>query len=985
MLKRIPILRGLNLRESDINRPPEFAQDCRNVEKNSKGEVILRWGYDKINSDPDIIDLFEYIGSENDPQRGSLLALKRDGLYRLVGSSFVKINQGNTITSQPEWTTQTKPVEYNKVFYWNDPSLNVDLWKFDGYSQYRAGVPQPIFSSLPSLSGDTYYFRVLLAHYDTQGNVTYGDYKTFKSADNNITLNMRGISVEGVGDNYGGFYQKFAEFSTADEQEIYYASAGDNNLTADLGTGEHNYVQGDTALLLNRDTSSFDPIRIASTTTNTITFEQSDVEGKRFTVNSVVYGGIERRWEILVYRSQSEFSNFQRLKETTTVQNEKQTVTFSTSPTSGDFTLRFEGQTTSSLAYNAPAATVEAALDALSTINDCIVTKLGNEYTVEFAGTQAGTDVSELEIASNTLAVEVTLAPVAWEFNSSGAYPFINQTGFTGLEATGIYDIQNQTISNIQSGGALNWNGTSSGSGYGHEYVVRPANSISPGTPIRIQGGGPSAGPAINTTVTIYTYRANGTAINSYVVSNTTGTVWSYDQSISEAETVTMVRTSILNNYGAGSASYAVDYVRTSIQQSVNISIDTITEGGSSNKKDFSLSNTNGDFTLTYGGSLYSEENFSFNLEQVYDSTLVRVLPPKAKYITLYNEFLILGNIDPKSEDFGYASRFGENTRLEDAIVWSDISTFSNGSSIETFLINNIRPVGNSEDGAISAIHGNDDNLVVHKQKQSYYLNGDLINNNVRSRKAMTEQIGSASHRSIRNVEGGHLYVSPKGVHLSVGGQRPTELSDLIEPVFTEEAIFSDLDFVNAKSITDFLREKIYIFIPRLSNGGIVLSYDYYHKDWFVHDNIPAVKGFQDVGVTSTDIYFADSTGLYKRNLESKKDVNSRIIGYYWTGWFDLDMPSVVKKFVNFILLSIAKKDFTATIKGYCNWNADTEESSNTIEFNDSVHSEDTQVLEVQANCVSYRISNESDGSDLHITSYEVEFEPTQTKPKGTI
>ena len=302
--------------------------------------------------------------------------------------------------------------------------------------------------------------------------------------------------------------------------------------------------------------------------------------------------------------------------------------------------------------------------------------------------------------------------------------------------------------------------------------------------------------------------------------------------------------------------------------------------------------------------------------------------------------------------------------------------------------MNNVRSVGDSSDGAITALHGNDDNLVVHKEKQSYYLNGDLVNNTIRVRRAMTEQVGSASHRSIRDVEGGHLYVSPKGIYLSVGGQKPVELSDLIEPLFTDNALeLSALNTAASKTVTDFLREKMYIFIPYVdtAQGGIVVSYDYYHKDWFIHDNIDATLGFQDVGITSTDVYFANSTGLYKRNLLSKRDNTQRINGFYWTGWFDLDYPSIVKKFNNFILLSIAKKAFTATIKGYCNWNKDTEESSNTIELSESVSSEDTQVLQVQANCVSYRISNESDGSDLHITSYEVEYESTQTKPKGTV
>lgn len=69
--------------------------------------------------------------------------------------------------------------------------------------------------------------------------------------------------------------------------------------------------------------------------------------------------------------------------------NEQQTVTIGGTPTGGTFALTFDGQTTSALAYNASAATVEAALEALSTIgvgNVRVTGAAGGPYTVEFMG-----------------------------------------------------------------------------------------------------------------------------------------------------------------------------------------------------------------------------------------------------------------------------------------------------------------------------------------------------------------------------------------------------------------------------------------------------------------------------------------------------------------------------------------------------------------------------------------------------------------------
>ncbi|MFJ6608223.1 hypothetical protein [Streptomyces lydicus] len=79
--------------------------------------------------------------------------------------------------------------------------------------------------------------------------------------------------------------------------------------------------------------------------------------------------------------------------------SETQTVTISGSPTGGTFTLTFSGQTTSAIAYNATAATVQAALEALSNVNPGDVTVTGNAggpYTVVFAGQYLSDDVSQM-------------------------------------------------------------------------------------------------------------------------------------------------------------------------------------------------------------------------------------------------------------------------------------------------------------------------------------------------------------------------------------------------------------------------------------------------------------------------------------------------------------------------------------------------------------------------------------------------------------
>jgi hypothetical protein len=81
------------------------------------------------------------------------------------------------------------------------------------------------------------------------------------------------------------------------------------------------------------------------------------------------------------------------------VTNEVQTATITGAPTGGTFTLTYSGQTTAAIAFNATAATVQAALEALSNLapGDVVVTgNAGGPYTLTFGGTLLGDNVASL-------------------------------------------------------------------------------------------------------------------------------------------------------------------------------------------------------------------------------------------------------------------------------------------------------------------------------------------------------------------------------------------------------------------------------------------------------------------------------------------------------------------------------------------------------------------------------------------------------------
>lgn len=89
-------------------------------------------------------------------------------------------------------------------------------------------------------------------------------------------------------------------------------------------------------------------------------------------------------------------------------ENEVQTVTITGTPTGGTFTLTYSAQETAAIAYNATAADVQAALEALSNIDDGDVLCAGGPFpgtpvTVEFTGNLANTNVALMTADSTGL------------------------------------------------------------------------------------------------------------------------------------------------------------------------------------------------------------------------------------------------------------------------------------------------------------------------------------------------------------------------------------------------------------------------------------------------------------------------------------------------------------------------------------------------------------------------------------------------------
>lgn len=106
--------------------------------------------------------------------------------------------------------------------------------------------------------------------------------------------------------------------------------------------------------------------------------------------------------------------------------SEVQTVTITGTPTGGTYTLTFSGQTTTAIPYNATAAQVKAALEALSNIAAGEVTVTGGPHpgtamSVTFSGQFLGDDVAAMTASAASLTGGTTPAVVIATPTAGGA------------------------------------------------------------------------------------------------------------------------------------------------------------------------------------------------------------------------------------------------------------------------------------------------------------------------------------------------------------------------------------------------------------------------------------------------------------------------------------------------------------------------------------------------------------------------------------
>ncbi len=105
--------------------------------------------------------------------------------------------------------------------------------------------------------------------------------------------------------------------------------------------------------------------------------------------------------------------DYSTIKKSFITQSEIETITPSSAPASGTWTITYSGQTTASLAYNATAGQITTALDNLSNLvpGDIIATgTLATAVTLTFGGNLANISVDEVTVSNSTDATSLVVA-----------------------------------------------------------------------------------------------------------------------------------------------------------------------------------------------------------------------------------------------------------------------------------------------------------------------------------------------------------------------------------------------------------------------------------------------------------------------------------------------------------------------------------------------------------------------------------------------
>ena len=317
------------------------------------------------------------------------------------------------------------------------------------------------------------------------------------------------------------------------------------------------------------------------------------------------------------------------------------------------------------------------------------------------------------------------------------------------------------------------------------------------------------------------------------------------------------------------------------------------------------------------GRVISNDKDFPILFEDFYDTSKVKGIPPPAKYISFTEDQMLLANTRREEAD---------TVEAGSELHWSDITR---GSTIETFHPLDVVNVGRDHQGEIRGISFDRQGIVIMKEREVFYLNGTLYDDNFRIFPTLSDGQGCIAPHGHAVAVNGTAFMSHLGIYFTSRGGKPIELSDKIQPLFTNPK--ENLDFTKAVMLNSFDEEKLYTWIPAKEKGkglrgrnGILLVYDYYYARWFIWDIRDASLG---MAFYDNDGKFGLSAmgddGILVPNDKLHDVIKGRAVPFKWhyeTSDFYAGYPFLKKIMNRLALINTAAKKIDINVSIVRDW-----------------------------------------------------------------
>jgi len=329
------------------------------------------------------------------------------------------------------------------------------------------------------------------------------------------------------------------------------------------------------------------------------------------------------------------------------------------------------------------------------------------------------------------------------------------------------------------------------------------------------------------------------------------------------------------------------------------------------------------------GTQVYNDNLADAALGEIFVAPVTdRSPPPKARYVSSWQNLLILGGIPT----------------VKSVIVYCDVDGIEYFPSDSNALLID---TGNGD--IVTGIAPNNEVFTIHGERAFTVISGELSTGQIRvETKAL--DIGCAAHATLKDVDGVLVWLSPKGPRFSEGGQVPRPLGAALDQTQSNDASRIDPAFDNdgkgeeqklrlkrAVTYIDSKKDQVLMFVPaengdnslRFANdNSFVFVYDKVRDAWLLWNNLNFAGGMTSFGEEQFFVerrYSTYNTSvqsiMYRRlNLIDAYDYADNIAEVTWEyapQWEFLGEPSVLKD-ANFIkifsLESVANNQFTLTI-----------------------------------------------------------------------